>query len=779
MKYGYFDVENREYVVTRPDTPSPWMNYIGNGQFSGIISNNAGGLLFDGDPCNKRLTKYKFDNTPMDRPGRYLYIRDMETGEYWSPTWQPVMKTLDFYECRHGMGYTVIKSRYNGIETEITYYIPDGKSYELWNCTFKNVSGKPRKLKLFSYMEFAYHNAATETSCEWARYDMTSRCRNNIIEYDSVDPFIICEYYGFMATSLDVQGFDCSRVAFLGSYRNEGNPIVVENGKCSNSEINADYSCGVLESELLMNADETKRFLYTVGAVGSREAIGETAKTALVLDDADRALAEIKADWNGYVDKCQVNTPNDDMNTMLNAWHAYQCKTTFNWSRFISYYERGIVRGWGFRDSMQDVLGVMHALAPEAKERIKLLLGIQKANGNARDVYYPATKKSAGGNRSDDHIWSIFSVCTYVRETGDYAFLDEIVPYVDEGEGTVVDHLIRGLNFTRENVGAHGIPLFLKNDWNDSLEPMGFNGGAESVFVFFQAAHAAYELIQLFEHTGDAEKLKWAKDYYAWCASKLDVVWDGKWFLRGFTDRGEKYGTDDDATNKIFMNPQSWAVLSRLPSKEQANTAFDELYKQLNCELGLISHSCASAGYDIDAKSYFGCAAGIKENGGVFYHPNTWAIMAETILGRNEEAYQIYCECLPARRNDISDRTLIEPYVYASAVLGPAHERFGAGSNSWLTGTASWMYFVATQYILGFRPDYDGIMIDPCIPAEWDGFTMTREYRGINCRLTVGKLPEEGARATAVLVNKQKLDGTFIPYEMIKGLPEVEIEVIF
>lgn len=780
MNYGYFDVENREYVITRPDTPTPWMNYLGNGQFSGLISNNAGGLLFDKDPGFRRLTRYKYNSLPMDRPGRYLYIRDMESGEYWSATWQPVLKDPEFYECRHGLGYTTIKYQYSGIETEITYYIPNGKNYEIWNAKITNKSGRKRSLKLFSYIEFSYFNASVDITQEWARYEMLGECIDDIIICDSAAE--VCptgKLYGIMGTSLDVDGFDCFRDKFIGAYRSESNPIVVEEGKCKNTNVGADQICGSLSSSIELDADEEKSFIYTIGVVSEKADAPALVAEATNKENADKLLCEIKNEWNKHLSNLQINTPDDDMNKMINIWHAYQCKMTFDWSRFISYYERGIVRGWGFRDSMQDVLGVMHALAPVAKERIKTLLSIQASNGNARSVYFPATKKSEGGGRSDDHIWSIFSVCTYIRETGDYAFLDEMVPFVDGGEGTVKDHLIRGLNFTRENVGAHGIPKFLNSDWNDSICAISDGGKAESVFVFFQAAHAAYELKLLFAHIKDEENLKWADNYYEWCREKYPSVWDGKWFLRAFLGNGEKYGTDEDEMNKIFLNPQSWAVLSRLPSKEEGNSAFDEVYKRLFCELGIISHAPASSKYFPEKKSFMAFPCGIKENGGVFCHANTWAVIAETILGRNNEAFEIYRSTIPSRRNDISDRTLIEPYAYGSALLGPEHERYGAGSNSWLTGTASWMYFAATQHILGFRPDYDGVVIDPCIPTDWNGFEMTRKYRGCEVTLKVGKAPSESAKIKSLVVDGVKIDGNFISCDMLNGKTKVEVTAEF
>jgi len=780
MNYGYFDVENKEYVITRPDTPTPWLNYLGNGNFSGIISNNAGGLLFDKDPGNRRLTRYKYNSLPMDRPGRYIYIRDMESGEYWSAGWQPVMKEPEAYECRHGLGYTKIKYRYSGIETEITYFIPLGKNYEVWDVKMKNLSGRKRSLKLFSYIEFSYFNASVDITQEWARYEMLADCEDGIIICDSAaEVNKTGKMYGIMGTNLEVEGYDCFRDQFIGAYRCESNPIVVEEGKSRNTHISADQICGSLSSSLTFDEGEEKSFIYTVGIVSEKEEAPALVKEATDKANADKALSEIRASWEAHLSKLQINTPDEDMNKMINIWHAYQCKMTFDWSRFISYYERGVVRGWGFRDSMQDVLGVMHALSPVAKERIKTLLSIQASNGNARSVYFPATKSSEGGGRSDDHIWSIFSVCTYIRETGDYGFLDELVPYVDGGEGTVKEHLIRGLDFTREHVGAHGIPRFLNSDWNDSICAISDGGKAESSFVFFQAAHAVYELKLLFNHIKSEEDIKWAEDYYNWCKETYPILWDGKWFLRAFLGNGEKFGTDEDEMNKIFLNPQSWAVLSRLPDEAQGNSAFDYVYKMLFCELGIISHAPASSKYFPEKKSFMAFPRGIKENGGVFCHANTWAVIAETILKRNDEAFEIYRSTIPSRRNDISDRTLIEPYAYGSALLGPDHERYGAGSNSWLTGTASWMYFAATQHILGFRPDYDGITIDPCIPNDWNGFEMTREYRGIKCNLKVGKLPYENARAKALTVNGKKIEGNFIPLSLIENEKEVNIEVEF
>lgn len=770
-KYGYFDIDNKEYVITRPDTPTPWINYLGFGGFGSFISNNGGGLLFDGDPGKRRLTRYRYNTLPVDRQGRYIYIKDMESGEYYSPTWQPVIKDLDFYECRHGLSYTTIRGEYSGIKSELTVYIPVDKNYEVWSCKLKNISDKTKNLKLFPYIEFSHHDGHIDNMMEWARYFMTCTCENKTIVFDSAPEFNNCgPLFGFMSTTLDIDGYDCHRDSFIGAFRSEQNPIAVEKGNCSDTQINADQACGAFSCPLALNTGEEKHFLVIVGATKDPNTISKTVEEALNIDNVDKDLHNIKSKWDALLENCQINTPDEDVNKMINIWHAYQCHTTFNWSRFVSFYERGSDRGWGFRDSMQDVLGIMHAMPEKAKERIKTLLKIQCSNGNAKAVLYPATGETKGGDRSDDHLWSVYSVCAYIKETGDYAFLDEVLPYHDGGDGTVLEHLLKGLEFTKNHTGVHDIPLFLLNDWNDSLAAIGKGGKAESAFVFFQAATAAYQLKELLDHIG--KDSSYVTEYYAWCEENYKQLWDGKWFIRAFTDEGEKYGTDEDELNKIFLNPQSWAVLSHLPTEEEAQSAFDNVNRYLMCDLGYISHYPASAGYDRANKKFFPLHSGIKENGGVFCHASTWAVIAQAMIRRNDDAFKAYKATLPCRRNDISQNTLIEPYVYASAMLGPSHERYGAGSNSWLTGTASWMYYAVTQYILGFRAEYDGILIDPCIPSDWDGFQMTRIYRGKKCNLTV---KGSKGKINQLNVNGNVINGNYIPYSLIKDMDTVEI----
>lgn len=771
MEYGFFDNQNREYVITRPDTPAPWINYLGRGKFSGIISNTAGGMCFDGDPSNRRITRYKYNNLPGDRPGRYLYIRDQKTGEYWSPTWQPVMKALSKYECRHGMGYTSISGAYAGIDTSILYTIPLDASYEVWQVHMTNTTDQTRTLRLFSYVEWSWYDAFYDILCDWPRMILKCEFDGNKILFDPVSEQ--CEsglLRSYLATDLDVDGYDCSLSAFVGPYRSETNPIVLEKGQCTNSQIRSDNAVGVLSSLLVLQPGETKVFHYTLGTASTSEQMEQCIEKALDPVHLQRDLTELKQDWENYFAQQQVETPSHDMNTMLNLWNAYQCRMTFDWSRFISSYERGIDRGMGFRDSMQDVLGIMHALPQRARERILLLLSIQKNRGDALDVYYPGTGKAKGGGRSDDHLWSVFSVCQYIRETGNVDILDEIVPYVDGGCGTVKEHLEKGLQFTRTHLGRHGLPDMMRNDWNDSMASINNRGGAESVFVFFQLAHAAYELIQLYEHYGLDESLLFVQEIYDNCRSKMSIVWDGNWFLRAFTSEGEKYGTADDKWNRLFLNPQSWAVMSRLPTMEQGKSCMDAVMEHLYTDYGVVLQGPASTGYDLDNKGFFAFVAGARENGGIFFHANAWVIIALTLMKRNEDTWKCYQSSLPPRRNSEAERCLVEPYVYTQTMLGPQHERFGACSNSWLTGTASWMYFAATQYILGIRPDYAGLTIVPCVPDQWETFSVVRNCRGVRCHITVRK-----GDFPAVTIDGQCVIGSIIPWENIAGKTDVQI----
>lgn len=540
----------------------------------------------------------------------------------------------------------------------------------------------------------------------------------------------------------------------------------MDTGVCTNSNVWSNNCIGVLCSQLTLAAGETRSLRYTLGATDRQDQIDFQIQDAFSLK---HPIDQIRQHWLDYTAKFRICTPCDDMNTMLNTWNAYQAKTTFDWSRFISFYERGVDRGFGFRDSMQDVLGVMHAAPEAAKERIKLLLSIQCQNGNARSIYYPAVDRSDGGGRSDDHLWSIFSVCTYIKETGDYGFADEIVPYADGGNASVIDHLDTGIQFTMNHLGKHGIPLMLKSDWDDGLAPMNKGGtlDGESVFVFFQLGQAAYELVALYDAMGLQERSSKMLQIFEYCKSKMDVVWDGSWYLRAFTPSGDKYCTQEDEFNQIHMIPQAWSVLSHLADKNHANMAMDQVKKYLYTDLGFKTHFNPSEGFDPSRKAYYLHPAGSRENGGIFFHANTWVIMAFAMLGRSEDAFRSYCNMLSIRRNDMAEICRTEPYVYSQTMNAPPHQAPWKCVNSWLTGTASWSYFVATQYILGIRPEYKGLLIDPQIPLEWDSFSACRICRGTEYHIHVYRSEVK----KGLYVNGIPMESNYIPW----SIPEKSI----
>jgi len=778
MNFGYFDHENKEYVITRPDTPSPWINYLGQGGYGAIISNTAGGISFDGDPQHRRVTRYKYNNLPADRPGKYIYIRDMESKEYWSPTWQPVMKELDFYECRHGMGYTVIKGNYSGIEAETKYFVPLNKKYEVWKMTLKNNSNRKRSLKLFTYLEFSYNIASEDVICEWPRSKGIARYENGAIIFDPVQEGE--KMSSFFGTDASVEGYDCRLQNFIGGiYRCETNPIALEKGVCSNSECEGDYSIGSLCCPVLLEEGEEKEIVFVLGVSDGAENSKKAFKEALNKKTIDDDFDALKKYWDSYISNFKVKTPDDDLDNFINVWHQYQCKTTFDWSRFISLYERGIDRGIGYRDSMQDVLGVMHTVPEKAKERMVELLKVQLSAGDAKSVYYPATKLATGGGRSDDHIWAIFSVCTYLKETGNYDFLDEVLPYYDCGEATVLKHLEQGIKFTMSKLGRHGIPLMLGSDWNDSISHIKRTGDVESVFVFFQLAHAVKELMELYEFLDMNENYAWAEDIYVYCKSKLKVVWDGEWFLRAFDGYGDKIGSKENEYAKIFLNAQSWAVLSGLPSKEQSVKSMDSVKKYMLSDYGIELLYPSAPGFDMEKKCFIAFSAGVRENGAVFSHSNPWAMISECLLGRPEYAFDYYLRLLPSRRNDKAEICKVEPYVYCSNILGRANNRHGEGANSWLTGTASWTFLTASQYIFGVRPDYDGVFIDPNIPPTWENVSVERVVRGVKLKIKIRRRKAFENRVKALLVNGKEVSGSKIPYSLLEKFDEVVIETIY
>lgn len=737
MKYGYFDEQAREYVITRPDTPTPWINYIGSGKYGGIISNTGGGYSFHKDPQNRRITRYRYNSIPMDRPGRYIYIRDAVTGEFWNPGFQPSQRKLDSYSCRHGMGYTVLQGEYNGITADVTYFVPDDRDFEIWLLKVKNTLNVPKKLQIFSYAEFCFWDAILDQqNVDWAQQINQGRYKDNVITWY---PHYIKDNGSFFATSGKVSSYDTNLETFIGKYHSEANPAAVEQGACSNSISYRTNGVGAFCNELELGKGEESEIVFILGYSENRNRIHDEIKDYLSPVEAHKALKRLNDHWSEYTGKLHVETPDNEMNLFVNTWNQYQSKTTFNWSRFVSLYQLGLGRGMGIRDSAQDTLGVMHTIPDQAKSLIIKLLQCQYTDGRSYHLFFPLTGEGGVGDApvkkfdwySDDHLWLILAVNAYIKETGDFAFLDGRVLYNDKKtEATVWEHLDKALEFTNNYKGPHNIALAGRADWNDTLNLDIGKGIAESVFTSMLYCRAALEMIELSEHLSKVEA---ANKYKAMYSEMKDAVnatcWDGEWYKRAFDDDSQPLGSKENKFGKIFINSQSWAVMGGVSDKERSRKCLDSVEKYLNTKFGIVAMYPAYTEHDPKKGGITTYPPGAKENGGVFLHTNPWVMVAEIMTGNGNKAFEYYKQILPAGRNNDADHFEVEPYVYPQNILGKEHPQFGIGRNSWLSGTASWNMVVSSQYILGIRAGYDCLTVDPCIPSDWDGFRARRVFR--------------------------------------------------
>ncbi|NLM10177.1 MAG: glycosyl transferase [Clostridiaceae bacterium] len=749
MQYGYFDQKAREYVITRPDTPTPWINYIGSGKYGGIVSNTGGGYSFHTDPRNRRITRYRYNNIPMDRPGRYIYIRDRVTGEYWNPGFQPVQRKLDSYRCRHGMGYTVLEGEYKQIAADVTYFVPDDKDFEIWLVHIKNLGQIERKLQVFSYAEFCFWDAVKDQqNVDWVQQINQGRYEDKVITWH---PHHFNEECTFFATNEEINSFDTNLESFIGRYRCEANPVAVEMGGCSNSISYRMNGVGAFCIDLNLSAGEERDIIFILGFTENKKAIRDEIKKYLNVSYVKEALERLKYSWDKYLDKLYIETPDDEMDLFVNTWNQYQCKITFNWSRFVSLYQLGIGRGMGTRDSAQDTLGVMHSIPYQASELIKKLLHCQYTDGRIYHLFFPLTGEGGVGDApvmkfdwySDDHLWLPLAVNSYLKETGNFEFLNSIVLYNDnKTEGTVWEHLDRALDFTYHHRGPHGLALAGRADWNDTLNLDVGNGIAESVFTSMLFCKAVLEMIQISEFLKDEDSaLKYRNMYEEMKKAINESCWDGDWYIRAFDDEGKVLGSRENEYGKIFINSQSWSVLSLVAPEEYAKKCLESVYEHLNTKYGIVKVYPGYPEYDPTKGGITTFPPGTKENGGIFLHTNPWVMIAECILGNGNRAYQYYTEILPARRNNDAEILEVEPYVYCQNVLGKEHPQFGTGRNSWLTGTAAWNMVAVSQYILGIRPEYESLTVDPCIPSGWKGFKARRKFRGCTYNIEV-KNPE-------------------------------------
>lgn len=814
MRYGRFDDRQREYVITRPDTPLPWINYLGCEAYFGIISNTAGGYSFYRDARLRRLTRYRYNNAPFDFGGRYIYLRDNTSKEFWSPSWEPTRHKLERYTCRHGMGYTVIGSTYKQIEAQTRYFVPMGENLEIWQLTLTNRRKKPAKLSVFSSIEF----------CLWEALDDASNFQRNFstgqVEIEDQVIYHKTEYrerrnhFAYFACSEKLAGFDTQRDTFLGRYRGWDNPAAVERGRSFNSVANGWAPIGSQHVKVTLKPGETRQIVFVLGyhenpndqkfdPPDSQTVNKRTVKPIIAKylnrANADAAFDALRAYWDGLLGIMQVDSPDVHTNRMVNIWNAYQCMATFNMSRSASFYESGIGRGLGFRDSNQDLLGFVHMVPGRARERVLDLAATQLESGGAYHQYQPLTKRGnndIGGNFNDDPLWLILGVAAYLKETGDWSILDEPVQYDNQpgSETPLYEHLQRSLRYTLDRLGPHGLPLIGRADWNDCLNLNCFSDTpgqsfqtttnkegkvAESVFIAGQFVLAARELADIADCRGRTEEAQ----QYREAGSKMEATvrehgWDGEWFVRAYDDFGQKVGSHECAEGKIFIESQGFCVLAGIGLEDgRAQQALDSVKQHLATPHGIVLQQPAYSKYYLHLGEISSYPPGYKENAGIFCHNNPWIIIAETRIGRGDQAHDYYLRINPSAREAISDLHRCEPYVFAQMIAGRDAPTHGEAKNSWLTGTAAWTYMTATQWILGLRPEFDGLRIDPCIPKAWKGFTAVRRYRGNTYHITVRNPHGVSRGVKSLMVNGQRQEGNILPVSPEKD-QDVKVEVV-
>ena len=821
MKFGHFDDKNREYVITSPRTPYPWINYLGTQGFFSLISNTAGGYSFYKDARLRRITRYRYNNVPIDMGGRYFYIKDGDT--IWNPGWSPVKTELDSYECRHGMGYTIITGRKNGLKAEATFFVPQNYDGEVQQLVLTNESGSAKTFKLWSFAEW----------CLWDAQDDCTNFQRNFstgrVEVVGSTIYHKTEYrdrrdhFAFYTVNDSIDGYDTDRDSFIGLYNGFHNPQAVLDGKANNSFADGWSPIASHYKEITLAAGESKTLVFILGyvempAAEKFEADGKTinkVKSNAMIEKYNTpekvaaGLAELRETWDKLLGILNVDTPDDKVNRMVNIWNQYQCMVTFNLSRSASYFESGIGRGMGFRDSNQDVLGFVHQIPDRARERIIDIASTQFPDGGCYHQYQPLTKKGnadIGGDFSDDPLWLILSVSAYIKETGDWSILDEMVPYDNDMSVAqpMLEHLKVSFYHIVNNLGPHGLPLAMRADWNDCINLScysntpgesfqtytnpkfkaegGYSKVAESAFVGALFTYAGPNYVQILNHLGKTDEAAKAQaEIDKMKKVMMDSAWDGDWFLRAYDAEGKKMGSKECEEGQIFIEPQGFAIMSDIDAEASKKTlkAIDE---RLNTQYGLVLNNPAFTKYYIQYGEISTYPGGYKENAGIFTHNNAWIICAAAYAGEGDQAFKYYSEIAPAFTEETSDIHKTEPYVYgqmiggkdAGADIGKQGDNFGQGKNSWLTGTAAWNMVAISQYILGIAADFDGLKIDPSIPHQWDGMKATRQFRGATYDITV-KNPNHVCKGVkSMTVDGKAVDGNVIPV-MDGGKHTVEV----
>ena len=811
MKFGHFDDLNREYVITNPKTPWPWINYLGNKDFFSLISNTAGGYSFYKDAKFRRLTRYRYNNVPMDSGGRYFYIKDNNT--IWSPGWKPCKTELDHYECRHGMNYTKIKGEKDRVSAEALFFVPLNAHAEVQKLTLKNNTTAQKKLKLFSYTEWALWNAGA---------DMENFQRNfstGEVEIDGSTLYHKTEYrerrdhYAFYSVNTPIDGFDTDRESFMGLHNGFHEPQVVLDGQPQMSEAHGWSPIASHYIEVNLEAGESKDFVFVLGYVENKEdekweskGIINKKKAKQIIEDfntsekVDKALNELKAYWNELLSIYTIKSEDEKLDRMVNIWNQYQCMITFCFSRSASFFESGIGRGMGFRDSNQDLIGFVHQIPERARERIIDIASTQFPDGSCYHQYQPLTKRGnndIGSGFNDDPLWLILGTTAYIKETGDWSILDEMVPF-DNDESlarTLFDHLTVSFDYIANNLGPHGLPLIGRADWNDCLNLNCFSNdpnesfqttenkteGTKAQSLMIAGLFVVYggEYVELCKHLKNTQEGERAQKHVDDMAQAVkEHGWDGEWFLRAYDYYGNKIGSRENEEGKIFIESNGWCSMAGIGLEEGlVEKALDSVKEKLDCQYGIVLNNPPYTKYHIEYGEISSYPEGYKENAGIFCHNNPWVMIGETVLGRGNQAWEYFKKICPTYLEDISELHKTEPYVYAQMIAGKDAAKPGEAKNSWLTGTASWNFYAISQYILGIRPVYSGLEIDPCIPTEWKSYKVTRKFRGATYDITVNNPNGASKGVKKLSIDGKDMEGDNIVPILPKGHYTVEVEL--
>lgn len=809
MKFGYFDDQRREYVITNPQTPWPWINYLGNEDFFSLISNTAGGYSFYKDAKFRRITRYRYNNVPMDNGGRYFYIND--GGTVWSPGWKPCKTQLDRYECRHGMSYTTITGEKNGIEAEVLFFVPLKTWAEVQKVKLTNKSTETKRFKLFSFAEWCLWNAATDMENFQRNFSTGEVEIEDSVIYHKTEYKERRNHYAYYSVNAPIQGFDTDRESFIGLYNEFRDPQTVMAGKPVNSVAHGWSPIASHYLEIELKPGETKELIFVLGYVEyenredkweSKGVINKSKakETIAKFDTAAKVQAafdELKAYWDNLLSSYVLKSSEEKLDRMVNIWNQYQCMVTFNFSRSASFFESGIGRGMGFRDSNQDLVGFVHQIPARARQRIIDIASTQFSDGGCYHQYQPLTKRGnndIGGGFNDDPMWLIFGTVAYLKETGDFSILDEAVPFDNQAgtEKSLFHHLTVSFNHVIENLGPHLLPLIGRADWNDCLNLNCFSwdpnesfqttenktegSKAESLMIAGLFIVCGQDYVTLCRQIGNNQEADRAQSYID---SMIEAVkkhgWDGDWYLRAYDYYGKKIGSNENKEGKIFIESQGWCAMAKVGLEEgMVEKSLDSVKKYLDTPNGIVLNNPAFTEYVVEYGEISSYPAGYKENAGIFCHNNPWIMIAETFLGRGDYAWEYYRKICPSYTEEISELHKVEPYVYSQMIAGKDAFKPGEAKNSWLTGTAAWNYYAITQFILGIRPDYNGLEINPCIPSDWKGFEVTRKFRDATYLIDI-KNTGVNRGVKSIIVNGKALSGNIIPLQPAGSVNKIEV----